>query len=126
MNDTQILVYALLIIVVCALIGAIWIGSIFLQEANSIKEHASNVKSAFSAVNVEISRKLKDNNAIAYADLASIVKRIANLFPGTNITLKKEFERKQVTIIVEAGEFSASYTILATIVEYGYRPGNKE
>lgn len=119
--DIKILGGIILVLVFLLLIGAIWLGSILLREAEDIKAASKNVQSAFHAVDVEITRKLKNNRAIHFADLLRIVEKVSNLIPGVRVDLEKDFERKQVSIVIESDGIRATYTLLATIVEMPYR-----
>ncbi|UQT03391.1 hypothetical protein YUBABA_01890 [Serratia phage vB_SmaM-Yubaba] len=123
--DIKILGGIILVLVFLLLIGAIWLGSILLREAEDIKAASKNVQSAFHAVDVEITRKLKNNRAIHFADLLRIVEKVSNLIPGVRVELEKDFERKQVSIVIESDGIRATYTLLATIVEMPYRSAAK-
>ncbi|UQT02645.1 hypothetical protein SUREIYA_00460 [Serratia phage vB_SmaM-Sureiya] len=123
--DIKILGGIILVLVFLLLIGAIWLGSILLREAEDIKAASKNVQSAFHAVDVEITRKLKNNRAIHFADLLRIVEKVSNLIPGVRVDLEKDFERKQVSIVIESDGIRATYTLLATIVEMPYRSAAK-
>lgn len=123
--DIKILGGVILVLVFLLLIGAIWLGSILLREAEDIKAASKNVQSAFHAVDIEITRKLKNNRAIHFADLLRIVEKVSNLIPGVRVELEKDFERKQVSIVIESDGIRATYTLLATIVEMPYRSAAK-
>lgn len=123
--DFKILGGVIIAVVLILLIAAIWLGSVLLKEAEDIKSASKNVQSAFQLVNIEITRKLKNNKAIHFADLLKIVEKVANLMPGIKVELEKDFERKQVSIVIESSGIKATYTLLATIVEMPYRPAIK-
>lgn len=122
LSDLKILGGVVLVVTVLLLISAIWLATVLLREADTIKNAALNVQTAFDSVNVEINRKLKHNKVIAYADLLGIVSRVAMLLPGVAIRLEKDFELKRFSIIIEKDGIKATYTMLATIVEYSYKP----
>lgn len=119
--DIKILGGVILAIVILLLIAAIWLGSILLKEAEEIKAASKNVQSAFNVVNVEVTRKLKNNRAIHFADLLLIVEKVSKVIPGIKVELEKNFELKQVSIVIEKDGIKATYTLLATIVEIPYR-----
>lgn len=123
--DIKILGGVILAIVILLLIAAIWLGSILLKEAEEIKAASKNVQSAFNVVNVEITRKLKNNRAIHFADLLLIVEKVSKVIPGIRVELEKNFELKQVSIVIEKDGIKATYTLLATIVEMPYRTVTK-
>lgn len=119
---------ALFAIITLLLIAAIWLCGILLKEAQDIKSASKDVQSAFGFVNVEITKKLKHNNAIHFYDLMRIVEIVSRRMPLVKITVDKAFERNQVSIIIEKGDLKATYTLLATIVEAPYQsqPNNPE
>lgn len=111
----------LLVIVSLLLIAAIWLCGVLLKEAQDIKAASRNVQSAFALLDVEVTKKLKHNNAIHFYDLMRIVELVTRRMPMVKITVDKAFERNQVSISIEKGELKATYTFLATIVEAPYQ-----
>ncbi len=116
--DLKIYGLIVFVIIFALMVAAVWLGTILLQEAESIKAASKNVQSAFAFVELEVSKKLSNNNAIHFFDLMRIVEMAAKRMPFVKVSVEKAFERNQVSIIIESDGIKARYTFLATIVEY--------
>lgn len=116
--DLKIYGLIVFVIIFALMVAAVWLGTILLQEAESIKAASKNVQSAFAFVELEVNKKLSNNNAIHFFDLMRIVEMAAKRMPFVKVSVEKAFERNQVSIIIESDGIKARYTFLATIVEY--------
>ena len=116
--DLKIYGLIVFVIIFALMVAAVWLGTILLQEAESIKAASKNVQSAFAFVELEVSKKLSNNNAIHFFDLMRILEMAAKRMPFVKVSVEKAFERNQVSIIIESDGIKARYTFLATIVEY--------
>ncbi|AEV89461.1 hypothetical protein OBP_024 [Pseudomonas phage OBP] len=128
MNYFEYKIYGIVLLTIVSLlaISAIWLCGVLLKEAQDIKAASKNVQSAFTLLDVEVTKKLKNNNAIHFYDLMRIVEMVTRRMPMVKITVDKKFERNQVKISIEKGDVKASYTFLATIVEAPYHNQGKQ
>lgn len=124
MSAYEMKIYGIVLAIILTILlgSAIWLSAVLLREAEVIKNACKNVKGAYGYVDIEIGKKLQDNNAIHFYDIMKIVDRISQLFPEVNVSVDKAFERSRVSIAVSQGEVKSTYTLLATIVEAPYQP----
>lgn len=119
MIEVRSLVFIIFVLLVIAVISAVWFGCVLLKELDTIKSNSRDVSKVFTSISVEITTSLLTNNAIHYTDLLSIIKKAANLIPGVSVDLKREYGDKRLDIVIKSGKMTSTYTLMSTIVEYG-------